>query len=111
MKTIKIQTIAFFAIQNQKCFDLINGLLASTSSEKDEHILKSNDVPAKVVNILKEDGYHIGFSNNTLKCFERNVLVSLSVEYRHARRLTLMGGKKEDFASWNNNRAKAGLGL
>lgn len=111
MKTIKIQTLAFFAIQNQKCFELIDKLLESTSSENDEHVLKSNDVPAKIVSILKEDGYHIGFSRATLKCFEKNVLVSLSIEYRHTCRLALMGGKKEDFANYMTNRAKAGLGL
>lgn len=108
MKTITIKTFPFYIIKNNECFELLDSLLATVESINDEKVMKEQNILDKCVKILDANEYRMGFSRATLKCFEKQTLISLSVEYRTAKRLALLRQhNNENFASWYNNRAAA----
>lgn len=108
MQTITIKSLPFYIIQNDECFKLLDYLLTSVESIEDEKTMAEKKALDKCVEVLKARGYRMGFSHATLKCFEKQMLVSLSTEYRAAKRLALLGQhKNESFANWCNNRAAA----
>ncbi len=108
MQTITMKSLPFYIIQNDECFELLDSFLASVESIDDEKTIKDKRALDKCVEILEASGYRMGFSRATLKCFEKQMLVSLSTEYRAAKRLALLGqDKNESFANWCNNRAAA----
>ena len=108
MKTITIKTFPFYVIKNNECFELLDSLLTPIESINDEKVMKERNVLDKCVKILEANGYRMGFRNSPLKCFEKQTLVSLSVEYRFAERLALLGQhNNENFASWHNNKTAA----
>jgi hypothetical protein len=103
-----MKSLPFYIIQNDECFELLDSFLASVESIDDEKTIKDKRALDKCVEILEASGYRMGFSCATLKCFEKQMLVSLSTEYRAAKRLALLGqDKNESFANWCNNRAAA----
>ena len=108
MKTIAIKTLPFYIIKNNECFELIDSLLKSIESIDDEKMMKEKNILDKCIKILEANEYRMGFSHATLKCFKRQTLVSLSIEYRTAKRLALLGQQNnENFANWCNNKAAA----
>lgn len=108
MQTITMKSLPFYIIQNNECFELLDSLLASVESIEDEKTMKEKKALDKCVAILEASGSRMGFSHATLKCFEKQMLVSLSTEYRAAKRLALLGQhKNENFANWCNNKAAA----
>ncbi|MGT2811840.1 hypothetical protein [Streptococcus minor] len=110
-KTITIQTIGFYAIQNEKCFAIIDEVLANVLSEQHMEMLKKHNIPSKCMEILREEGYRIGFSPAILKCFEKQVIATLSTEYFHEQIRHLFGWEKESFEIWYSNRSRAQVGL
>lgn len=112
MQTITMKSLPFYIIQNNECFELLDSLLASVESIEDEKTMKEKKALDKCVEILEASGSRMGFSHATLKCFEKQMLVSLSIEYRAAKRSALLGQhKNENFANWCNNKAAAGHSL
>lgn len=108
MKTITIKTFPFYVIKNNECFELLDSLLTSIELINDEKVMKEQNILDKCVKILEINGYRMGFSCATLKCFEKQTLISLSVEYRTAKRLALLRQhNNENFANWCNNKAFA----
>lgn len=108
MKTITIKSLPFYFIKNNECFELLDSLLTNIESIDDEKVMKERNVLNKCVKILEANGYRMGFSHASLKCFKKQTLVSLSVEYRTAKRLALLGQHNdENLANWCNNKAAA----
>lgn len=112
MQTITMKSLPFYIIQNNECFELLDSLLASVESIEDEKTMKEKKALDKCVEILEASGSRMGFSHATLKCFEKQMLVSLSIEYRAAKRSALLGQQKNgSFANWCNNKVAAGHSL
>nr|DAP78358.1 MAG TPA: hypothetical protein [Caudoviricetes sp.] len=108
MKTIAIKTLPFYIIKHNECFELIDSLLKSIESIDDEKMMKEKNILDKCIKYLEAEEYRMGFSYATLKCFERQTLISLSIEYRTAKRLALLGQHNdENLANWCNNKVAA----
>ncbi|GFE45869.1 MULTISPECIES: hypothetical protein [Streptococcus] len=109
MTAITIKNFVYYALRTQSGYDLIDGVLKNNKAEDDEQVLKAKKSLYKLYDILAVSGHHMGFGKTTLKTFECQLLVSLSVEYRHMLFNQRFGNKNETFTSWNNNRVEAGL--
>ncbi|HEL0797538.1 hypothetical protein KCL43_08020 [Streptococcus equi subsp. zooepidemicus] len=112
MATITLKTFTFYAINNIACYTLLDNLLSNNHDKlNDEQILKSHNVLDKIMNILTKDGYQLSFTKDTIICFEKQILVELSVEYHATKLAELFGWKSEDLANHLSNRARAGYEL
>lgn len=110
MKAITINTFVFYALENENGYQLVDNLLAATKASDDESILKENDTLKKLYDILSTNN-RMGFNMVSLKIFEKQLLVSLSVEYRAIKTKEQFNFQRENFASWHNNRNEAKAGL
>ncbi|HEL0067262.1 TPA: hypothetical protein TUD23_000823 [Streptococcus equi subsp. zooepidemicus] len=112
MTTITLKTFAFYAINNDSCYTLLDDLLSNNNDKlNDEQILKSHNVLDKIMDSLTKDGYQLSFTKNTIICFEKQILVELSVEYRATKLAELFGWERQNLANYLSNRARAGYQL